>query len=1422
MDMTPQMDVPPQQSPAYVELRRDVVINADLWSATAKILSADFGFEGIIGIPGLTTAADLNRAIAAGAGVNGDLAKLTPTPPLRNLTSAVPVAGLVAGGYGTPVVQADALPVVFSWPLLPSTVSPTDIAIRLNTGQVVTPLAAALNPNYDLNERNVIVVFGQFGNRLTPGTPGAIYPVSVEIVADATPLKVIGPNGPQSAVGLTARSGNPYVAGPAMIGARLTRFSSVGDFAPASLAGDTRNDGASLYPGQATYRLRLLTSGGFSPDGVSNMLPTEFSRYFRLEATNADGKTVTVDRDGVSYDLGPGIGSLKVLGLAELGAAANGTTSVYGPYYREDHDNYIDIILSGDEAAIRRLATVALPTAAVAGYSDIHTPGGPGTTPTPGTIYTKPSLPQTIAIDVRLDDQATVSHAAQTVGAYDVADGLPVVFRLHNPGTADTVYTSSTKRALSLIAQSYVERGVPFSNEPNHAALVGVQEFQSTTETDHIYTADAAEISRLRQAGSGYVDQGAVFTAIGQPAVGAQPIYRFHSATLGDHFYSPGLTEGFSTNGYAYEGIAWYSAALLPGLGQDVVFDRSDTLDFSDALTGAGTLTKRGAGTLTLSGFNGLTGSTAIAEGVLNVTGSLAGSAATVARGATLTGTGTVGAVSVSGTVAPGTPGATSTATLGTLSATGPVTFESGSALAVRIAPAGSDRLAVANSVALNGGTLRVLPQPGPYLAGTSHDVITATGGITGGFSSVEVADPDRLRGLVLSATTLGTALRLGLGTDAVLTSQPDTVIFNGQSLASSLTGLGADDTAMFLGTANSVGGDIAGGGSLVIGSSEGGTAALTLDSGTQTFGTVVNQPDATLVANSRLRALSPLWNGGTLGGGGTISGLVVNTGTLSPGASPGVLTVDGSVVNMGDGAALRIEVDGPTAGTGDGFHDRIVVTGAPGTFTASGTLIPVTRGFAEAEASAYTPALGQSFTIVDAAGGILGGFSGLTQPATGLPAGTRFDLAHGTNSLILAVTPESYAALDGLTANQRGAASAVDALRPAAGTRSGTDRDALFDALYPTPAAAIPRALDQLAGAGHAEAVSAALGTNRLFGDVLGNRATAVRRGAAGAAIGHLTSFSLGATDAGSAGATTPSQPPSEGESPQGETSTDPTTPNVWGLAVARFADRDDDGNAAGFKSTAGGFTLGMDHGVTPDFDLGVAFGYFRTDVDARSPGGGGGNGGRTDIDSYAIGAYGSYSAGDFFADGSLSYSFSDYDSRRPIRFGGLDRTAAGSSRGHGFGTALAVGHTWRMQGAIVEPAVSVRYDRIARDGFSESGAGSLGLAVGAMDLDTLRTGLGIRASKRFDLDCMVVEPEFGVRWDHDFLDRAADGRAALAGVPFTVAGAKAGRDAAVLSTRVVAHLENRLDAFAGYEVELRDAATAQTVSAGLRYRLP
>lgn len=551
-----------QSMPAYIELHRDVILNADLWTDTPQILAAGYGFEGISGVPGVFTVNDLNLAQLAGAGVNLDYAAQDPTAPLRNLTSAGPPIGLAAGGFGGTPTLLDAMPIEFSWPLLPSTVDPTDIRLILNTGEEVTPEVAALNPNYDYNERHVIVVFGDFGNRLTPGTEGARYPVSIRIAEDDTPLMAVGPNGPVSIVGLTQTSSNPYVSGPQLVGARLTEMSAAGDFSTPTLSNAVPNDGLSYYGDEAMYRLRLFTSGGFSPDGVSGFLPTEFERFFKLEATHANGSTVVITQDGVNYDLGAGVGTLRVVGIADLGAAVADETAINPLQYQEDHDNYFDIILSGDATAVERLTTVVIPTSDEAGYSDIYNPGGPGRTPAPGYTYTEPAAAQRFAIDVSLDDLGTVSYADQAIADYDQDDNMPVVFRLFHPEFGTHLYTSSSIEADGALDHGYVEEGVPFSNEGGHPDLAVIHRFYSASSTDYVFTHDPAEIARLSDPASSFAYDGAAFSGITTPDLGATAIYRFYSASGSDHLYTSNWAEGAAASGYVYEGVGWYAVGL--------------------------------------------------------------------------------------------------------------------------------------------------------------------------------------------------------------------------------------------------------------------------------------------------------------------------------------------------------------------------------------------------------------------------------------------------------------------------------------------------------------------------------------------------------------------------------------------------------------------------------------------------------------------------------------------------------------------------------------------------------------------------------------------------------------------------------------------------------------------------------------------
>lgn len=176
------------QPSKYDQLHRDIVIYSDIYGSQKKqprILAAGYGFEGIQGVPGLNSVNDIKRATAAGAGIVASQIPL-PNAPLRNITSAISLLAISAGaGFSNkPVTETfmDAMPIEFSHPVLPSTVLPQNFEIELNTGEIVQPNYVALNPNYEFNERQTIVAFGYFGNRLATTKKNAEYPSNVRIV----------------------------------------------------------------------------------------------------------------------------------------------------------------------------------------------------------------------------------------------------------------------------------------------------------------------------------------------------------------------------------------------------------------------------------------------------------------------------------------------------------------------------------------------------------------------------------------------------------------------------------------------------------------------------------------------------------------------------------------------------------------------------------------------------------------------------------------------------------------------------------------------------------------------------------------------------------------------------------------------------------------------------------------------------------------------------------------------------------------------------------------------------------------------------------------------------------------------------------------------------------------------------------------
>jgi hypothetical protein len=331
-------------------------------------------------------------------------------PTLGNYTSAVSPQA-VESVWGPPAVAyAGGMPIEFSWPALLSTVNGTDFLVTLNDGSQVFADVAASSPNSDYNERAVMVLFGQFGNRLELDDPDVLYPTEIEVVEDETPMMLIGPDGSLvSAVGLFANApGSPYKTpgnGPKLTGAKLTVMSAVGDGGPPNFTNFTPNDGIALYGADAQYRLRVYTTGGYTPDGVTGLKPTDYDTYFRVQVKNQAGELVPLLKSGQDYTIDGK--TIQVVGLAELGKP--GQVIEGNDCYGDDKDNQVDIVLKGDVEAMRKIVAVDVPSTED-GYKQFFNPGGPGNNPAPGVTYTQGSPDHTVKVLQAIDDPMAVTY----------------------------------------------------------------------------------------------------------------------------------------------------------------------------------------------------------------------------------------------------------------------------------------------------------------------------------------------------------------------------------------------------------------------------------------------------------------------------------------------------------------------------------------------------------------------------------------------------------------------------------------------------------------------------------------------------------------------------------------------------------------------------------------------------------------------------------------------------------------------------------------------------------------------------------------------------------------------------------------------------------------------------------------------------
>ena len=572
------------------------------------------------------------------------------------------------------------------------------------------------------------------------------------------------------------------------------------------------------------------------------------------------------------------------------------------------------------------------------------------------------------------------------------------------------------------------------------------------------------------------------------------------------------------------------------------------------------------------------------------------------------------------------------------------------------------------------------------------------------------------------------------------------------------------------------------------------GTGILTLTgANTYTGNTTVN--DGELIIDGSIMSPRTFVNfGGLLGGRGIIGGSVDNRGVVRPSTEASGLSILGDYTQFGEGD-LRIII------VSDSRFGRLRVGGVA---NLDGSVTPVL-------ADGYKPKVGQEFRFLTAGGGINGTFDEINQPFGLQNTILKFGLIYESNAVLLAVQQgsfEAFADAFDLSRNQRSVARALDSI-------NGQGERQLLDFLNCRQLQALPGDFDLIAPEELASIFEIGFSYANIQHTNIQRRTDDLRSGASGFSAGGLAMQGSGPGYSGPIRFRTGAAGPTgyEGKESKEDKTVYAPEDYRWGTfltGVGEWVEVGNTTNARGYDITTGGFTVGLDYKVTPNFALGVSAGYAGTGADLT-------RGGRIYANSGKLGLYATYFTGGFYVDAAANGGYNSYDTKRRS----LGGTARGDTEGGEFSGLLGGGYDFQVGGLKVGPTASVQYTYLGFDDFRERGS-LAPLRIGSQDLESFRSALGVRASYDWRVGGMIVRPEVRTAWQHEFGDTEYGIEAAFAsgaGNDFTVDGSRLGRDSLLLGAGVAVQITDRTSTYLYYDGQLaRSEYQSHAVSGGVR----
>ena len=204
----------------------------------------------------------------------------------------------------------------------------------------------------------------------------------------------------------------------------------------------------------------------------------------------------------------------------------------------------------------------------------------------------------------------------------------------------------------------------------------------------------------------------------------------------------------------------------------------------------------------------------------------------------------------------------------------------------------------------------------------------------------------------------------------------------------------------------------------------------------------------------------------------------------------------------------------------------------------------------------------------------------------------------------------------------------------------------------------------------------------------------------------------------------------------------------NIWVKGFGNFAEQKKRKDINGFDLKVLGTALGIDTLVTETVRLGVSFGYAYTNVDGK-----GTPDNKTDINSMQGTVYGEYEGDNFYFDLMGSFGWNFYKGWRNIAVGNISRKADADYNGQQYSVFGEFGYIFPIEQLDIVPLVSLHYQHLHLDSYTETSAGALNLKIKSQDYDFLQSGVGTMVDYNIEGDNYTIIPEAHFRWFYDFI---------------------------------------------------------------------